>query len=131
MINDEINFVLNLTSNSYCFIINFRIGEDVNNINTYLIRKALACYIENIFGYCNKGFDYSQVNKLLHINHKIFIKNLCSNPHKITQKLFSWMSIVFTKEEILHIVILSSTIKMRLQLTYLSKALHEIQKKIE
>jgi len=122
-LNEEVNYVLGLTSNS--------IGKEESNINTFLIRKSVMCYIENILGYVNKEFDYSKINKLLNINQKIFIKNVCTNPHKITEKLFSWMNIVFTKEEILHIMLLSITVKMRLQMTYVAKGLHEISKKIE
>lgn len=61
-LNDEINFVVNLTSNSYDNFIICSIGEDCSKINTNLMRKALSCYIECIFGYVNKGFDYSQVS---------------------------------------------------------------------
>jgi len=122
-LNEEMNYVFNLTSNS--------IGQEAANINTFLIRKSLTCYLEMIHGYVNKGFDYSKINKLMSINQKIFIKNVCCYPHKISEKLFSWMTVVFTKEEILHIILLASTVKMRLQMTFIAKALHELSKKVE
>jgi hypothetical protein len=61
----------------------------------------------------------------------MFVKNICCNPHKVTEKLFNWMNIVFTKEEILHVIILATTTKMRLQLTFIANGLHELHKKIE
>lgn len=59
--NDEIEYILNLTSNVYKSLINYRIGNENKETNTYLIRRSMCCYVEKIMGYVNDDFDYSKV----------------------------------------------------------------------
>jgi len=122
-INNEINYVANLTSNT--------IGNENYSLKTNLFRNSISSYIENIFGYIHHDFDYSQVNKVLDINHKLFIKNVCCSPHKISKKLFEIVSLSFSYQELLHMILLSSTIKFRLQLNYLALRIHQYWKNVD
>jgi hypothetical protein len=65
------------------------------------------------------------------VDYKKFIKNVACYPQRLEAKDFSLMRYTFTKEEILHIILLVANIKQRTQLTYLANSLNEIVKNIE
>jgi len=87
--------------------------------------------VEKIFGYANESFDYSKTNKLLHRTHKQFIKNIACFPQKINKIDVGVLKVTFSTEEILHIILLVSNVKMRLELTFFAKNLYEIIKSID
>jgi hypothetical protein len=121
-INSEIEYITNLTTNS--------LGED-SQLNTFPLRMAISIYIESILGYNHEDYNYANINKILQVNFKKFIKNVACYPKKITEADFTKMSSSFNKEEILHIILLVATVKSRTQLTYFTKALYEIIKNID
>jgi hypothetical protein len=65
------------------------------------------------------------------MNCKKFIKNVACYPNKLDKKDFVLMNLAFNNEEILHVILLVATIKMRTQLTYLSNAVYDIVKNID
>lgn len=105
--------------------------EEDRKLNTFPIRYAVSCYIEKIMGYIHEDYNYSNVNKLLEVNYKKFIKNVSCYPHKLTKKDFQMMNMTFNKEEIMHIILLVAIIKSRTQLTYLSSNIYELIKNID
>jgi hypothetical protein len=122
-INQEIEYLTTLTTNS--------LGEENSKLNTFPIRYSISCYIEKILGYYHEDYDYSNVNRLLVVGYKKFIKNVACYPQRLTQEDFKMMNLAFNNEEILHIILLVSIIKERTQLTYLANCLYEIIKTIE
>lgn len=56
-INDEIEYIINLTSNS--------VGMENKQVDTKLLRQCICHYVEKIFGFINDDFDYSKVNMFL------------------------------------------------------------------
>jgi hypothetical protein len=81
-------------------------------------------------GYLHEDYNYSNVNKLLVVKYKKFIKNVACYPKKLEKSDFAMMNLTFNNDEILHIILLVAAVKSRTQLTYLSKALYEIIKDI-
>lgn len=79
----------------------------------------------------NESFDYSKTNKLLHRTHKQFIKNIACFPQKVTKVDVGVLKVTFNPEEILHIILLVSNSKTRVELTYFAKNLYEIIKFID
>jgi len=122
-IHQEIEYLTTLTTNS--------LGDENSKLNTFPIRYAICCYIEKIFGYLHEDYNYSNVNKLLNVSYKTFIKNVACFPHKLTSEDFRLLGFAFNNEEILHIILLVSIIKERTQMTYLAECLYEIIKTIE
>jgi hypothetical protein len=121
--NSEIDYVTGLTTNS--------LGEAARQLNTFPIRYAISCYIEKILGYMHEDYDYANVNKLLVVHYKKFIKNVACYPKRLTCEDFDMMNYAFNSEEILHIILLVATVKCRTQLTYLASSLYEIIKTID
>lgn len=121
--NSEIEYITSLTTNS--------LGEENSQLNTFPIRYSIACYIEKILGYFHEDYDYANVNRLLVVNYKKFIKNVACYPQRLTAENFNALSYAFNNEEILHIILLVATVKSRTQLTYLASSLYEIIKTID
>jgi len=105
--------------------------KENSKLNTFPIRYAVSCYIEKIMGYIHEDYNYSNVNKLLEVNYKKFIKNVSCYPHKLSKKDFQMMNMAFNKEEIMHVILLVANIKSRTQLTYLSSSIYELIKNID
>jgi hypothetical protein len=123
-INQEIEYLTTLTTNS--------LGDEQDSkLNTFPIRYSISCYIEKIFGYYHEDYDYSNVNRLLVVEYKKFIKNVACHPKKLKPDCFKRMNLAFNNEEILHIILLVTIIKERTQLTYLANCVYEIIKTIE
>lgn len=122
-LNTEIEYIVGLTTNS--------LGEENRELNTFPIRYSISCYIEKILGYLHEDYDYSNVNKLLVVQYKKFIKNVACYPQRLTEDDFITMGCAFNNEEILHIILLVAIVKTRTQLTYLAGSLYEIIKTIE
>jgi hypothetical protein len=121
--NSEIEYIVGLTTNS--------LGEENRELNTFPIRYSISCYIEKIMGYLHEDYDYANVNKLLVVQYKKFIKNVACYPQRLSQDDFSMISCAFNNEEILHIILLVAIVKSRTQLTYLAGSLYEIIKTID
>jgi hypothetical protein len=121
--NQEIEYITGLTTNS--------LGEENRQLNTFPIRYAISCYIEKILGYVHEDYDYANVNKLLVVHYKKFIKNVACYPQRLTKEDFNMMNYAFNNEEILHIILLVATVKSRTQLTYLANNLNEVIKAID
>lgn len=125
-LNDEIDFIMALTNDS--------IGnksEGNKELNTLPLRIAITSYIEKIFGITHEDYDYSKVNKLLPTEFKKFIKRVTSKSYSIEKHFIDFMGLTFVKEEILHIILLSVSIKARVQLIYFARCMDEIMKNID
>jgi hypothetical protein len=119
----EINYITNLTTNS--------LASCNLELNTFPFRNSICYYIEKILGYIHEDYDYSIVNRLLNKDYKKFIKNVTCFPQRLNNDNFKTMSVAFSKEEILHMILLAATVKCRTQLTYLASALYNIIKDID
>lgn len=72
-----------------------------------------------------------KTNKLLNRNHKQFIKNIACFPQKIKLVDIGVLKVTFSNEEIFHIILLVTIVKMRLQLTYFAEKIYNITKSID
>lgn len=84
--------------------------------------------MEKIYGTVDETFDYAKTNKLLSRNHKQFIKNIACYPNRIKQDDIILMKGIFSNEEVMHFILLVSTLKMRLQLIYFTNKFYNITK---
>lgn len=104
-------------------------GDEV--INTFHFRNALKCYAELILGIYNEDFKYGNMNKLLKISNKIFIKNVVCYPSKITKDDLIMLRHTFSYQEIYHLIMIVLFHKSRSQLTFISKCYDEIRKQFD
>jgi hypothetical protein len=123
VVNQELDIVLSLTSKT--------IGGGDATIDTFHFRNALRVYTELILGIYNDDFKYSNINKLLKISNKIFIKNTVCYPSKITKEDLIMLRNTFSYEEIYHLIMITLFLKSRVQLTYISKCYDELIRGIE
>jgi len=63
--------------------------------------------------------------------HKALLKKAVCYPYRITKEDIIAVSDTFYYEEIVHFIILASIIKMRIQLTYLSKKLYDLTTSVD
>ena len=123
-INDEMKYIIELTSNSLGF------KKYSSSLNSLYIKQAIINYVEKLFGYYHEDYNYKNISKLLccNINYTKFIKKFVCYPKKVSLCDFQEMNTIFLHEEIMHIILLIATIKMKIQLIFLSKAIDELSK---
>ena len=115
IIREDCIFIERFTSN------NFGIHEPIENTDSY--RRCIITYVEILYGMIDQCHNYEQNNKLLTIYMKYFIKNIVCFPKnveipKIDKNDFDYM-------DLLHIILLSSQTKLRIQITYVTKSMKE------
>jgi hypothetical protein len=54
-----------------------------------------------------------------------------TNPQRVTPGDISILKVTYLTEEILHLILLTSNLKNRLQMTYLASKLYEVWKEID
>lgn len=123
LFNLELEEIMSLTSKT--------IGGGDKNIDTFHFRNAIKCYTELILGIYNEDFNYSKMNIVLRISSKAFIKNIVCYPGRIHKDDLINLRSTYSFEEIFHLILLTSFLKSRTQLTYVSKCYDEIIKGIE
>lgn len=121
-INKEIEFILNITTNS--------LGEGNKEFSTSPLRNAIAFYIEKVFGIEREDYNYANVNNLLSIEFKTIIKKLSSQSFQMQKSYINHLNSFFKNEEIVHVILLVLGIKERTQLIYFAKSINEIVKNI-
>ena len=125
-LENQMTYVFNITSDS--------VGnkETSNTISTFQIRRAISYYIEKLHGYYHEDYNYANIQKLLdstsNIRNTKFIKKFCFHPNEVTVQDLQEMNKIFQYEEIMHIILLIVFVKMKMQLTYLSKAFDDALK---
>ena len=67
----------------------------------------------------------------MNLNHKEFIKNIATNPHKLNPGDITIIKVTYLVEEIFHIVLLTLNVKNRVQMTYLAAKIYEVWKSID
>jgi hypothetical protein len=128
-INDELEYIINMTSNRYIFDWS-SIGESQVKLKTTPMKLAFCTYIEKLYGFIQNDYDYFKVNQYLTINHKTFFKNLVCSPNNLKSSVIDLIKMTFSTEEVLHVSLIACFVKIRLQLTYLSERIYRLWKSI-
>lgn len=124
-LDEEIEYITSINSKS--------LGQSNTLISTSPIRRAINNYIESLFGYYHEDYNYENITKLLDmkIKHTRYIKKITCYPKKLNNEDLKEMSKIFTREEVVHIILLAALVKSRIQLIYLSKAVNDVMKSID
>ena len=116
VLHDETEFAFEMTSNT--------LGDAFKHIDTKQIRLAIWCYIEKIYGLERETYDYHIVNKLLDKDSKTFIKYSVCFPEQLDKSILTQLA--FTKDEIIHIILLANASRFRTQMTLFTNRLYEV-----
>lgn len=124
-LDEEIEYITSLNSKS--------LGQINNLISTSPIRRAINHYIESLFGYYHEDYNYENITKLLEMKIKYtrYIKKITCFPKRLSNDDLKDMAKVFTKEEVVHIILLAALVKSKIQLVYLAKAINDVMKSID
>lgn len=64
----------------------YRLGGH-ENVDTSKYRTAVWNYIQSLYGIRHDDYDYAEVNQMLNVSTKTFIKTACCYPERINQQL--------------------------------------------
>ena len=115
IIKENCIYIERFTSN------NFGGHDPIENTDSY--RECIRTYVEILYGILDECHNYEQNNKLLTIYMKYFIKNIVCFPKivefpKIDKNDFDYM-------DLLHIILLSTQTKLKVQSIYVAKTIKE------
>lgn len=96
-----------------------------NKVDTYPMRNAIIKYLMGIHGIKDTYFNYCNINKIMHVHHKIFIKKLMCDPNNVEFGDFRNLTML-TPEERCHVCILVMETKKRVELLFFTKALSHL-----
>jgi sestrin len=99
--------------------------HDQEAVETGPFRMAIWYYVHRIFGIFHDDFDYRQVNLLVPLSIKSYIKNMASMPWRLTCSHLSHFGIHLKPQEKAHIALLVMEARKQSELIY---ALHAINK---
>eukprot|EP00347_Sterkiella_histriomuscorum_P009846 403339651 len=117
VIQNQIDYALKMTKNSY--------GQKDQDVDTRYFRQSLSIYIMQVYGIKDDQFQYENINKILIIPQKQYIRQIGCFPSKVTQKEYEDMSSRLTAAEKCHISIIVAETKKQVELIYLSRAVNQ------
>lgn len=72
---------------------------DHNDVDTSKYRTAVWNYIQSLYGIRHDDYDYSEVNRLLSRQMKIFVKTVGCYPERTTDTLRASVMVDFQRSE--------------------------------
>lgn len=119
-IHDEYMHSLEFTTNS--------IGDRPIE-STTTVREAILKYVQRMYGVFHDDYKYDQLNKVLPVIHKAYLKKLACYPDRLTKVDYLRMRKFegFTSQDLIHYAHLVSQTKRVVELTWAMKALMSYQ----
>ncbi|XP_066573541.1 sestrin-2 isoform X2 [Amia ocellicauda] len=114
LLDEKFQLVSNLTYNTMAM----HCGVD-----TYMLRKAVWNYIHCVFGIRFDDYDYGDVNQLLEISLKVYIKTVVCYPEKTTRRMYNSFWRHFKHSEKVHVNLLLLESRMHAALLYALRAI--------
>ena len=99
-------------------------NEDDNNkgINLFKLRNDIEKYIGVIFGITDDEYYYHQINESLSIELKRVIKKIACYPDQILEQELESCLEILTKEQLVYLIFIVTSIKQKISLTFFAKA---------
>ena len=119
-IHDEHMHSLEFTSNSIG-------GRPIESTTT--VREAIVKYVQRMYGVFHDDYKYDQLNKILPVIHKAYLKKLACYPDRITKTDYLRMRKFegFTSLDLIHYAHLVSQTKRIVELTWAMRAVMTFQ----
>jgi len=102
------DFIYNLTYN--------RLNQ--YRVNTTPFRRATWQYVQRIKGMFHDDYDYADVNRLLNMHIKAFIKKIACQPDSVTKADYKNLCIDLTHDEKVHVALLAVESAKQSELLY-------------
>eukprot|EP00941_MAST-03F_sp_MAST-3F-sp1_P003218 g3218.t1 len=102
----------------------YMLGNEAD-IDTLPFRRAVWYYTQSLLGVRNDDYDYREVNVLINIPTKVFIKKVCCYPEAITADDFSLFSTSLLPSEKCHISLLAANARNQSSLIYALRAIEQ------
>ncbi|KAK3782685.1 hypothetical protein RRG08_037688 [Elysia crispata] len=97
---------------------------DLREVDTSSFRRAIWNYIHIMYGICHDDYDYSELNQLLEINLKAYIKTLTCYPERLKKKDFDGVMKGFQHSEKVHVNLMLMEARQQAELLYALRALN-------
>ena len=98
------------------------ITNDENKINIFKLRDAIEKYLGLIFGIRDEEYNYHLTNELLAVELKRVIKKVACYPDQIVELEINSCLEIITKEQLVYLILIVSSIKQKISLTFFAKA---------
>ncbi|GFS22754.1 sestrin-1 [Elysia marginata] len=97
---------------------------DLREVDTSSFRRAIWNYIHIMYGICHDDYDYSELNQLLEIKLKAYIKTLTCYPERLKKKDFDGVMKGFQHSEKVHVNLMVMEARQQAELLYALRALN-------
>ncbi|GFO05705.1 sestrin-like protein [Plakobranchus ocellatus] len=97
---------------------------DLREVDTSSFRRAIWNYIHTMYGICHDDYDYAEVNQLLEIKLKAYIKTLTCYPERLQKKDFEGVMKGFKHSEKVHVNLMLMEARQQAELLYALRALN-------
>ena len=104
---------------------NYYVGQTGMEEDDMSLRKAVWYYVQLLFGITYDFYDYQEVNQMLTIPAKTYIKKVACFPHLVSEDDVNviMQHLLLSSKEILHISFLVIEAKRECELLYFARAL--------
>lgn len=107
------------------YSLTYRTLGSSDDVDTTKYRQAVWHYAQSLLGVRNDDFDYRQINLILDVKLKVYIKKIVCAPETITKEDWEF-SDVLTYSERCHIALLATNARAQAALMYALRALHRM-----
>jgi len=112
-LNKELKTLENLSSES--------IGNNIK-INIFKLRDAIEKYLTLIFGINDDEYNYHNNNLSMSVEIKRIVKKLACYPEQIREQELALCLEKINKEELVYLILIVTSIKQKISLTFFAKA---------
>lgn len=94
------------------------------NIETEPLRRAIWNYVQRVYGIQYDDYNYNNINRLLKIGTKKYIKKTACFPENVTKDDFNGIDLDITSDEIIHLNLMICEARFEAQLVYMLHSVH-------
>lgn len=97
-------------------------NNDENKINIFNLRNAIEKYLYLIFGINDEEYNYHLTNESIAVELKRVIKKVACYPDQMAELEINSCLEIISKEQLIYLILLISSIKQKISLTFFAKA---------
>ena len=97
-------------------------NTDENKINIFKLKNAIEKYLCLIFGITDEEYNYHLTNESLAVELKRVIKKVACYPDQIAELEINLCLEIISKEQLVYLIFIVSSIKQKISLTFFAKA---------
>jgi sestrin len=109
LLDREFEVIYNLTENKF---------HKVENIDTSAFRSAIWFYVHRLYGMLHDDFNYTNINRLLNINLKKYVKTVTCYPERTKREQWIDMGFELRAREKVHVNMICTEARKQMELCY-------------